>query len=249
MTEAPTQLTQELERDGYALASGLFSPSEIQRLVRELESVFALESPARVLEEDGRTVRIFYGVHLCNETFSMFVRSRRLLEIAEEALGGPVYVYQSKVNAKASFVGSRFSWHQDFSYWHKRDGLAKPKVLNAILFLDDVTEINGPIIVLKGSHRDGLWDDGDLTVSRKRLSELSGRYQFSVPKGPAGSVLFFDGLTVHGSGVNMSPFDRKLLLVTYSSVDNELRPPGKPSPEYLAAPPGEPLEPLPGDAF
>ena len=53
------------------------------------------------------------------------------------------------------------------------------------------------------------------------------------PKGPAGSVLFFDANLVHASPSNLSPFDRAVAFLTYNSVENVPPPVEQPRPDFL----------------
>ncbi len=62
-------------------------------------------------------------------------------------------------------------------------------------------------------------------------------------KGKAGTVLFFDGNLFHASGVNLSPYDRKVILITYNRVDNALEPNRIPRPEFIANSDSTPLNP------
>jgi len=65
---------------------------------------------------------------------------------------------------------------------------------------------------------------------------LIERYGVVSCKGRSGSVLFFHPNVVHGSGNNMSPFNRTLILVTYNSTTNVPHFPEKRRPEFLPVP-------------
>lgn len=57
-------------------------------------------------------------------------------------------------------------------------------------------------------------------------------------KGRAGSVVFFDCNTMHGSNSNITPYPRSNVYFVYDSIENQLgAPPGglKPRPEFIAA--------------
>jgi ectoine hydroxylase len=69
------------------------------------------------------------------------------------------------------------------------------------------------------------------------------------PKGPAGSVLLFHPNLVHGSVPNLSPFDRRLVLVTYNSVNNQQTVKENPRPDFLVCRSRGPLSPLPDDVL
>ena len=56
-------------------------------------------------------------------------------------------------------------------------------------------------------------------------------------KGEAGSAVFFECNTMHGSAGNLSPFPRVNFFIVYNSVENHLEPPfghTPPSPALLA---------------
>jgi ectoine hydroxylase len=216
--------------------------------------------------ETNGLVRSVYGAHADNEIFGRLVRHPKLLEAAKQILQSEVYVHQFKINAKQAMGGDVWEWHQDFIFWNKEDGLPEPKVVNMTIFLDDVTEFNGPLMLIPGSHTTGTIDieagnkagksDGspewasnvsaDLKYSLKRdvLSKFVSKNGIDAPKGISGSLLLFDANIIHGSTPNMSPFDRTVIIVTYNSTGNLPRPVKALRPEFLASRDYRALEPL-----
>ena len=63
-------------------------------------------------------------------------------------------------------------------------------------------------------------------------------------KAKAGSVLLFHSNIIHGSTINMSPFDRTVLMITYNSVNNKLEDKANPRPDFLASREFKPLQPI-----
>src|SRR5262249_62330406 len=96
--------------------------------------------------------------HRSNEHFARLICDPRILKPAMQILNSDVYVYQFKINVKAAFSGDLWQWHQDYVFWHKEDGMQKPDVINVSIFLDDVTEFNGPIFFIPHSHAEGMID-------------------------------------------------------------------------------------------
>lgn len=241
--------------DGYLLLPGLFSPSEVGALKTELPAIFAEDSPARVLEKETGVVRSVYGSHRQNAAFAHLVRDPRLLGAAREILEDDVYVHQFKINAKLAFRGDVWEWHQDYIFWRNEDGMPTPRVVTAALFLDEVNEFNGPLLLIPGSHRRGViepevrrqaaamepsWKadvaaDLSYSVGQEDLAAMVAEHPIVGPRGAPGSALFFDGNVVHGSAPNMSPFDRVLVLVTYNAVSNAPAPREQPRPEFLCS--------------
>lgn len=243
--------------DGYLFLPGCFSPEEVEEMQAELPALFSEDSPGRVLEKGTQQVRSVYGSHRNNELFARLVRDPRVLEPARKILESDVYVHQFKINAKLAFVGDVWEWHQDYIFWQKEDGMPTARVVNVVVFLDEVTEFNGPLLFIPGSHQAGVLDPGkrkgeaaqaeapswqadvaaDLsyTLTKEMIADMVRARGIVAPKGPSGSVLFFDANVAHGSGPNMSPFDRKLMLVTYNSVLNVPAPRETPRPEFLCS--------------
>lgn len=234
-------------RDGFLVIESLFDPTETRLLGDAFESDCETEGPHRILEGDGSRVRALYASHERRPEFGALVRSPRLLGPSRQLLTDDMYVYQFKINSKSAFGGDKWAWHQDFVAWRIADNLPEPSLVNVGFFIDEVTEFNGPLIFIPGSHRDGLvrearnrtarstqhLDPDDIALSPDQMETLVGRYGMVSPKGPAGSVIFFHPEIVHGSAPNMSPFARRLLIVTYNDVTNQPRPLGAPRPSYV----------------
>jgi ectoine hydroxylase len=232
--------------EGYLFLPELFRPPEITVLKREASRVFQDDEPGRVFERDSNLVRSVYGSHMYNDIFLRLCSHPRVAEPAMQILGSNVYVHQFKINAKAAFGGEQWEWHQDYIFWLRRDGMLEAKAMTAAVFLDDVTEFNGPIILIAGSHREGVLT---FTVDHETIAHLVRNSKLVAPKGPAGSCLFFDCNTVHSSGSNMSPFDRGMALITFNSIDNKLADVQDPRPQFLASRTYDPISVLPDDSL
>jgi ectoine hydroxylase-related dioxygenase (phytanoyl-CoA dioxygenase family) len=256
---------QSYSTQGYVCVPGVLSDDEIACVRREIPTVFSEDSPRRVVEQGTGLVRSVYGMHQTNEVFARLARHPALVEPAMQIVDGEVYLYQFKVNAKAAFGGDVWQWHQDYIFWRNEDGLPSPRITNVTLFLDDVTEFNGPIFLLPGSHREGVIEAGaaqstaaaaapmsagmepppswtnNLTANlkyslgRDTVAALCTTYGIVAPKAPAGSVLFFHPDIVHASAQNISPFDRMVVIATYCSVENRPLPREERRPDFLAS--------------
>jgi ectoine hydroxylase-related dioxygenase (phytanoyl-CoA dioxygenase family) len=253
------QQVQSYRENGYLLLPGVFSEDEVQVFRDELPGLFAQDTPARVLEKGTGVVRSVYGSHAQSEVFARLVRDPRMLGPARRLLDDDVYVHQFKINAKQAFGGEVWEWHQDYVFWRNEDGMPTARVVNVTLYLDEVNEFNGPLLLIPGSQRYGVieprvrekgsgnggatgmaWASdvaADLTYSfgRDTVAGLVERHGIVSSWGPAGTLLLFHPDVVHGSAPNMSPFDRALLMATYNSVHNTPVPGPSPRPEFLCA--------------
>jgi ectoine hydroxylase-related dioxygenase (phytanoyl-CoA dioxygenase family) len=269
------QQLRAYEENGYLLLPNYFSGAETDVLAAQLPVEFAEDSPRRITETDQAAVRSVYGSHTSNEVFKCLTRHPRLVGPAMRILGSDVYVYQFKINAKVAFDGDVWQWHQDYIFWRQEDGLPAPRVVNAIVFLNDVNEFNAPLMVIPGSHREGVIGVPalqDATVDAQTpaagpawISHLSAKLKYSLDKGtvrrlaqrygleslkgPAGTVLFFDSNLVHSSANNISPFDRNMILITFNSVENIPVGEGNARPEFLVSRDYSSILPVADDAM
>ncbi|MFI9326081.1 phytanoyl-CoA dioxygenase family protein [Kitasatospora sp. NPDC052868] len=206
--------------------------------------------PEVVHEKQGGSTRAVHGCHTWDELCAALVRLPELVGLAESLLGGPVYVYQFKVNFKQPYEGAAWPWHQDYAFWREEDGMPRPDAVNIAIALDDAHEGNGPLTVIPRSHRLGLLDlpeptarSGDwrdhvsadlaYTVSPDLAARLGAEHGTELLVGPAGTVHAFHPSIVHSSTDNLSPDRRALLLITYNAVANAPAAPTRP--EFLVA--------------
>jgi ectoine hydroxylase len=170
------------------------------------------------------------GLHQRNAVYAKLVRHPRLVEPAMQILDDDrIYVMQVKVNVKAAFGGELWQWHYDFATHHGEDGVPEPVALNLHVFLDDVSEFNGPLWFLARSHRHGpvpatldtvttsypLW-----VVDNETVARLANDGGIVSATGPAGTGLIFGDCLVHGSPPNMSPWDRRIFSLIVNPVAN-----------------------------
>ncbi|KPK19610.1 MAG: ectoine hydroxylase [Betaproteobacteria bacterium SG8_41] len=260
------------QKNGFILLKGLFSEQEAGLFLREARKMTADPKIRRreeaVAEPGSDAGRSVFMVHRLSELYRQLVSDVRVANIARQILGSEVYIHQSRVNLKAGFSGKEFHWHSDFETWHVEDGMPRMRALSCVIFLTENNEFNGPLMLMPGSHMhyiscagETLQDHYQQSLRKQRhgiadpaaLSFLAERGGIQSMKGPAGSVVFFDCNTMHGSNSNISPYPRANLFFVYNSVENTLESPRgglKPRPEFMATrqdfSPMVPLEPAYG---
>jgi ectoine hydroxylase-related dioxygenase (phytanoyl-CoA dioxygenase family) len=243
-----TQQIAEFQDRGFVLLEDRFSAQELALLRRRAELALAGRGERTVMEASGEAVRSVYAPHESDPVFAALARHPRLVRPAQRLLAGDVYVYQSKLNVKSPFVGEVWEWHQDYVFWRNEDAMPSPRVLTAAVYLDDVDDFNGPLVLIPGSHREGVLrcpapPGGDAatpgwhshvsarlkyTIDRGVLGGLARKYGLCAPKARAGAVLLFDSNIAHASSTNISPFSRSLILFTYNHVANAPARPTRP---------------------
>jgi ectoine hydroxylase-related dioxygenase (phytanoyl-CoA dioxygenase family) len=142
----------------------------------------------------------------------------KVVEILGQLWGTGVRFDKAKLNMKDAGGGAPVEWHQDWAFYpHTNDDLAAVGFM-----LDDMTEDNGPLMVVPGSHTGPVFDhhvDGHFCggidvqtqgVDLTRAITLTGR---------AGSVTIHHVRALHGSARNRSGAPRRLLLHQYCAAD------------------------------
>lgn len=245
----------QYERDGFLVVENLFNATEVDRMRTAFEADARVSGPQRILEDGSDRVRAIYASHHRQPEFAELVRTPRLLGPVRTLLSETVYLYQMKINAKPAFGGDRWGWHQDYLAWQLADELPAARLVNVAVLLDDATEFNGPLIVVPGSHTEGLLrenraaerrsaqhlDPDDISLGQEQMAGLVDKHGLHSVKASTGSVVFFHPEIVHGSAPNMSPYPRRLLIVTYNDTHNLPRV-ANPRPDYLVGRDVTPLE-------
>lgn len=220
---------------GYGLFKVCFGESEINVIKNRIDHYTSKHDHGVVYEDDGSTVRGIHGPHHNDDFFDRLIKDVRLLNLAEEYLGTKCYLHQFKINCKSPFKGKSWPWHQDFPFWKEGDGILTSKLINIAVFIDDISMLHGPLCMIPKSHLLGNlskkitnknnWEDdvsSQLTyqVEMHNIQKLTINDNFEFITGKAGDVFLFDPLVIHASGTNSSAYVRRLLILTYNSVDN-----------------------------
>lgn len=228
-------LLTQYQQDGLLFLAEMFSENEIDALVVELDKILALDLSTHLIAESGEVLGTTV-MHEQSMLYQNLINDERLVSIAEQVLGGAVYVHQYKVILKEPFGHLSLPWHQDYGPWQHHDGMPEPKALSFGIFLDEVTEFNGPIAYIPESHRDGLIPyevkavPGTTPIpslSNETVTELTEKRGIVSPKGQAGCVTLFDCCTAHASGMNISPCSRRAIYLSYNLRSNAIQKPNR----------------------
>jgi ectoine hydroxylase len=247
---------RHFDEQGYLLLPGTFTPDEVAVLRGEVPGIFAQHREEVWREKDGKAVRTAFAAHRYNEAFRRLAAHPRMVEPVMQLLDGPVYIHQFKINGKEAFDGDVWQWHQDYGTWARDDGMPEARAMNIAVFLDEVTEFNGPLMFIPKSHKRGTLEAGhDLattsyplwTLDRATVTRLAEEGGIVAPKGPAGSLLMFYSTLVHASPPNISPWGRVIVYVSLCHVDNHIRQFTRP--DWIAHRDFTPIEPLADDCL
>lgn len=255
---APLTSNQQaaFERDGFVVLEDLFSRSEIGLLQDELERLrmdqSSLDGETIIREPSDEAIRSIFAIHRQSSVFRRLAHEKRLVDIARHILADDVYIHQSRLNHKPGFRGKEFYWHSDFETWHVEDGMTDMRAISVSVLLSDNQHVNGPLMLMPGSHRHFVTCVGETPENHFRTSLRKQEYGVPddesltrlaeggiiAPTGPAGTVVVFDCNTMHGSNGNITPMPRANAFLVYNAMSNAIGTPfgpKRPRPDYIAA--------------
>lgn len=141
-----------------------------------------------------------------------------MADCVADLIGPNIKFHHSKINSKLPGAKTVVKWHQDFPFTpHSNDDL-----ITALLMVDEVTEENGPLEVVPGSHKGdihSLWHDGVFTGAIDEGAAENCKSQSVMCKGASGSVCLMHTRLLHGSAPNLSDKPRTLFIAVYSAED------------------------------
>jgi ectoine hydroxylase-related dioxygenase (phytanoyl-CoA dioxygenase family) len=144
----------------------------------------------------------------------------RLTEAMSDLLGPDVELHHSTMHVKPPETGHPFPMHQDWAFYPHDDG----RYVDVLVHLDDTCHENGEIRFLDGSHRQGALEHITQTPEGPCTPHLpTDQYRLedtvAVPA-RAGDVVCFCIHTIHGSHINQTKVNRRLVRVGYRHPEN-----------------------------
>ncbi|MFT5211985.1 MAG: phytanoyl-CoA hydroxylase [Flavobacterium sp.] len=175
-----------------------YEPGEMDHNIKVIEPVHSLAPLLAELIKDYRIVHPIYSI-LDTENISLWT---------------------DKLNLKEA-KGSGFGWHQDSPYWvHDCDHV--DSLPNVFVTFDDATKANGCLRIIRGSHKNGCLpgkNDGTQLGGFYTSEDVFDEADAVDLEAPAGSLVFFDPHSIHGSNTNTSMNKRRAMVITYQPSD------------------------------
>ena len=228
---------QSYHENGYLVVNDVIDQNQLQALRNQIEG-WVEESKAHTegwgSTLDGRARfdidskdhsaerpslrRIASPTEISESYFNVAIKSK-MAKMAGQLIGGNgTCFHHSKINSKLPNTTTSVKWHQDFPFTpHTNDDM-----LTALLMIGDVTEENGPLQVIPGSHKGELyshWAKGKFVgkVEDDIEQQLGSNYMKCT--GKAGSVCFMHSRLLHSSGPNGSKLPRYMFISVYNAED------------------------------
>ncbi len=213
---------------GAIVVQNVLSAAEVQGLRRVtdefVEKSRAVTSHNAIYDlEDSHTpsqprVRRIKTPHAHHPEYRRLTDHPGIVAVLADLWGPNIRFDTAKLNLKSAGYGAAVEWHQDWAFYpHTNDDLAAVGIM-----MDDMELANGPLMIIPGSHKGpvydhhhngrfcGAMDPGACDVNFAKAVPLTG---------PAGSITVHHVRAIHGSAVNTSNKDRRLLLFQFRAAD------------------------------
>jgi ectoine hydroxylase len=195
--------------------------AEIARIVARArgmtgsDDVLELEDSHR---PDAPRVRRVRTPHRVSPLFWELVRDPAILEPMQSLIGPDLRLKTTKLNMKSAAFGAPVEWHQDWAFYpHTNDDILAVGVM-----LDDVDEDNGALMILPGTHKGPVFDhhhDGHFCGAMDPERDGLDLSKAAKATGPAGSISIHHARVVHGSDLNRTSRDRRILFYEVAAAD------------------------------
>jgi ectoine hydroxylase-related dioxygenase (phytanoyl-CoA dioxygenase family) len=223
-------------RNGYYISKKIYSDEEIEAAIEGMEELYRreLNIPAdgpfhyfkpEVDFDEGLRKTDYASFY--NEALHYLVKKPILGEIAARLTdSGKIRLWHDQLLYKPSQksdLESNVGWHTDRMYWKT---CSSEQMLTAWIPFHDCNEINGTIMMIKGSNS---WPDNtkDLDFFSHDLESLEKKFKTggrAIEKVPMilkkGCVSFHNCLTIHGSGPNRGENPRRSIAVHLQDESN-----------------------------
>ena len=240
MLDSPTlndkqaEIAESYARNGYYVLEDGFSQTEIQALRDETVRICAGEvgdvkgAEGRLPgETDDELLRRYLCIHFPHKISPLMfdaLSQPKMVEALTAMIGPNVKCMQSMLFVKASGKPGQ-AWHQDEDYIPTRDR----SLCGAWIALDDATTQNGCLWIIPGSHKPGiLWEQQWHGDRRFDCSLESVDFPYADEDAisvevEAGTIVFFNGYTLHRSLPNRAQSGyRRALVNHYMSAESLL---------------------------
>ena len=223
------QQVKSYHEDGYIVVENVLDKTLLRKLLEVTNKVVAAangltESNDIIDLEPGHSrnaprVRRIKKPHLAHKFYLELCAETCITDLLAPLIGPDIRLRAGgKVNMKSAGFGAPVEWHQDWAFYpHTNDD-----VLAVGILLDDMGLDNGPLMVLPGTHKGPVYDHHSQGTFCGAMNPTTANLDFSkaVPlTGKAGSMTIHHARLIHGSELNRSGRQRRLLLYEYTAAD------------------------------
>jgi ectoine hydroxylase-related dioxygenase (phytanoyl-CoA dioxygenase family) len=221
-----SELARQFTDKGFLVVEHFFTPAKISEIeaelaqyVEQLSETGAIQSAVYEPQQPGKQpqIRNLFHMEKYSEYFTALAKAPELLNLARAIFRDEPVSMGVELFGKPARVGSVVPFHQDNAYFN----LTPDDALTVWVALADVTEANGCVRYLGGTHKLGNLPHRPSGVKGNSmvLCELpAGDWQETRGLIRRGDAIIHHCNTIHRSDPNQSEYDRPGLLFVYKSI-------------------------------
>jgi phytanoyl-CoA hydroxylase len=220
--------------NGFLRIEKMFTPLETQELSEELNwviDVWAFKDAGwsgpwrkKYMNEETEKKSKLIALHDLQFYSAAWMRAatnRKLCGALADCLGPVVELHHTTLHVKPPETGHPFPMHQDHWFYTHTD----TRFIDVLVHLDDTRHENGEMRFVPGSHKNGpiqhvLKDEEGRGCSPHLPSAEWHLENTTAVPANAGNVVFFNICTVHGSYINTTDRNRRLVRMGYRDPAN-----------------------------
>ena len=203
-------MRKDYEEKGVIVIPSVFTSAECDEIKRQAysvtdEQITEAGYPHLPSEQIYNKKSLIFFPALANDYINSIRIDNRVVELAREFIGDDIRQINNQIYFREKGDLDQFAWHQDIMF---REGhLFNEEVMDdyfqTIIAVDDITEQNGAIEFIEGSHKT-MRIEPPKNLRRFERGNLKGT-KYTAKKG---DVLIWSVMIVHGSETNNSNSDR-----------------------------------------
>lgn len=206
--------------EGFLVVKGMYSAEETEQISQWTDDVAAYpEVPGKYMmyfeegaQGQGRILSRIENFVPYHQGFNTLITARRMQQAVCELFGQDAVLFKDKINFKLP-GGDGFKEHQDVQAgWDTYS----PLHITAMIAIDETNEENGSLEMLPAMHKKGLLGEMWAPLTD---DDTEGRNYIPVHCQP-GDAVFFDSYAPHRSGPNLSSDRRRVLYITYNTLES-----------------------------
>lgn len=211
-----------LADDGVQVYPGVFAAWEASQIRREAyRSLNRTAGGRNTVQMFGGRPALLFWPSISNEVLNGYRTDERLAGIVREHLGDDVKQVNNQVYFREPGDGDSFAWHQDIVFRQPAQDFPgiEDAYLQTVIVVDEITEDNGAVEYILGSHKTGRFEGNpDQLSGALRRFHRDGLRGVKLTAKP-GDVVVWSVMVVHGSEANESDRPRMVYMNGFARAD------------------------------
>ena len=222
MTIYYNALLKKYKENGFVIVKNFFKEDQVKELDQKVQNFLTIKAQTINNKRDvnftsNTLVNTMHDINKYDRYFEELGKKKNITQFVANFLESDAEFRKCEIFAKPAKVGLASPFHQDNYLW----ALENNNGLTVWIALDHVSEKNGGLTYVEGSHKLGLLEHepsfapGTSQMITKENLSLLNKENYITPNLNPGDILIHHCLIVHGSNVNKSDTNRRGLTIQY----------------------------------